>query len=384
MKISKLPLISKLDHYLLIKFPHIWATRIHIFFIFSFVLGNILCIALSMAFPVGFNYCPKVKHLDILFGILLGIAIVIMIFWLRKQAKWRRSANSFSKGFLLFSCNLMCMIFLYLNIFVFYSTVIYKISNLVSNTDHESLTSGFAENSFRASNIYYNGVLNYKYNLSTVDTSQIKKMLKKYEVKSNVFGEKSRIMDIFTEQETDVVELQSGVSVVLATITFAKAFMLDNWWIDYFSNRTFIVLSVSFLMSYLLVFIYWFKEQRNLLFAFLWICISYGILLYLSTKIRDYEIVQERFFYYASTFFYLLIAIIAISFYSLKKKIAAIGIFLNFYFFSSLLILFSFIYYTFIEEIIFNQMFNWITGLLLLLSLFNSTWLLRRFYILPE
>ena len=54
--------LKKIDHYLLLRYPVLWETRVHFVVFYSLILGNVLALGLGMIYPVSKANIPDFEQ----------------------------------------------------------------------------------------------------------------------------------------------------------------------------------------------------------------------------------------------------------------------------------------------------------------------------------
>ena len=70
--------LKKIDHYLLLRYPVLWETRVHFVVFYSLILGNVLALGLGMIYPVSKANIPDFEQVKgyLFYGYILSFLVL--------------------------------------------------------------------------------------------------------------------------------------------------------------------------------------------------------------------------------------------------------------------------------------------------------------------
>ena len=141
-------LLGMLDHWLLIRFPFVWRSRIHYFVVFSLLLFCPLSWLAGSIYPVQLTNLPLPSQLTNIVLLLQLLGLLVLVYWAYKQLRipvGEQPRVRLLKTWLYYAA---CIFLLYLQSIVFLYPLLPRVAALMGEEEWQELYSFHQEYNF--------------------------------------------------------------------------------------------------------------------------------------------------------------------------------------------------------------------------------------------
>ncbi|MDF1698584.1 MAG: hypothetical protein P1U56_22220 [Saprospiraceae bacterium] len=140
--------IEQLDKWLLVNYPTVWRTGVLYFFIYSFILSNVVLYSLGQLLRVEITNFYTTDQIITFWGVLILLGSFVILYWISIISKRRLININFKQLLITYLLYVFCVGSIILNTIVFTLPVISKTSNLLDDYNLDDVLSFHTRNNF--------------------------------------------------------------------------------------------------------------------------------------------------------------------------------------------------------------------------------------------
>ncbi|MDX2305556.1 MAG: hypothetical protein NW226_22275 [Microscillaceae bacterium] len=134
--------LKKIDHYLLLRYPVLWSTKVHFFVFYSLILTNLVAVLGGLTYPLATNRIPDYNDTFQIWTWSFGLAVGILLYYAYTQSYSFRQIFSLKEVLLRTLVYLFCTGSLFVNSWIFPQMIYYRVTQIVPKSEfYEDLNS---------------------------------------------------------------------------------------------------------------------------------------------------------------------------------------------------------------------------------------------------